>query len=153
MEKEAEAVKKLLKEFNIKIIKHKPSNTAAESAELRKVPLMWSVKSLILDLNGRIIEVLISGDYKIDLNKLKKHFHVKNARLADKDIVFSKINCEIGSVHPFCKILNNVETFIDKSVLRNKIVDFSIGVNYESIEMKLKDFLNILNIEVIDVGN
>jgi len=152
MEKEAEKVKELLKGFDIKVIKHKPSNTALESSELRKVPLMQGVKSLILDLNGKIIEILISGDKKVDLNKLKKHFHVKNARLADKDVVFKKTNCEIGSVHPFCKIFNNIGTYIDKSVLRNEKVDFSIGINYESIEMDLKDFFLVLNAEVIDVG-
>ena len=152
MEKEADAVKKLLNKFDIKIIKHKPTYTAVESSKERGIPLSQGVKSLILDLDGKIIEVLISGDYKIDLNKLKKYFNVKNAKLADKEVVFKKTNCEIGSVHPFCKIFNNIETYIDKSVLRSEKVDFSIGNFRESIEMKTKDFVSVLKVEVIDVG-
>ena len=72
MEKEAEAVKKLLKEFDIKVIKHKPSNTAAESAELRGIPLMQGVKSLILDLNERIKAGEFLGISEDELKRFRK---------------------------------------------------------------------------------
>ena len=81
-----EKVKALLKDFDIKIIKHKPCNSAIESCEERGIPLQQGVKSLILEADDEIIEVLISGDKRIDLHKLKEKLNVKNACLADKDL-------------------------------------------------------------------
>ena len=42
-------------------------------------------------------------------------------------------------------MLNGIKTYMDKSVLRNKRIDFSIGVNDESIEMDVKDFCDFLD--------
>jgi prolyl-tRNA editing enzyme YbaK/EbsC (Cys-tRNA(Pro) deacylase) len=148
----SDKIKELLKFYEFKIVKHEASNTAIESCDARNIPLMQGVKSLILDLDGKIIEVLISGDKKISLNKLKKKFSVKDAKLADRKVVKEKTGCVVGTVHPFCYLLNNIPSFIDESILRNEVVDFSIGVNDESMEMKVKDFLEFLNVDVIDVG-
>jgi len=152
MKEQADKIKKLLENYSFKLVKHNPTCSAVESAKERNIELKQCVKSLILNVDDKIIEVLISGDKKIDLHKLKEVLNVKNACLADKDLVEKETGCIVGTVHPFCKVINNIETYLDKEILRNNKIDFSIGVNDESIEMNIKDFLKIIDPVILEVS-
>lgn len=132
------------KEAKFKLIIHKPIFTAEEGAFVRKVPLRLGVKSLIFKLDkDQFMLILVRGDKKADLNKMRKILHVKNIRLASPEEVLQISGCEIGSVHPFGNIMG-LEILMDGSILENGFMDFNIGQHTHSCEMKVRDFIGLL---------
>lgn len=133
------------KKAKFNLIIHKPIFTAEEGAFVRKVPLRLGVKSLIFKLDKDEFKlVLVRGDKKADLNKLRKILHVKNIRLASPEEVLRLTGCEIGSVHPFGNLMH-LEILMDSSILENELMDFNIGQHTHSCEMKVRDFIGLLN--------
>ena len=127
-----------------KLIIHKAIYTAEEGAAIRKLHLRMGVKSLIFKFgeNGFKL-ILVRGDKKANLKRLREIFNVKNIRLASPEEVFKICGCEIGSVHPFGNLMN-LEIIMDKSILENKDVDFNIGQHTHSAEMKTLDLVKLL---------
>ena len=132
------------KKAKFKLIIHKPIFTAEEGAFVRKVPLRLGVKSLIFKLDKDEFKlILVRGDRKADLNKLRKILNVKNIRLASPEEVLKISGCEIGSVHPFGNLMG-LDILMASSILENELMDFNIGQHTHSAEMKVKDFIALL---------
>lgn len=133
------------KKAKFKLIIHKPIFTAEEGALIRKVPLRLGVKSLIFKLDKNEFKlILVRGDRKADLNTLRKILQMKNIRLASSEEVLHISGCEIGSVHPFGNLMK-LDILMDSSILENEFMDFNIGQHTHSCEMKVKDFMGLLN--------
>jgi len=142
-----------------KLIVHKAIYTSEEGARARGLELRSGVKSLIFKFGkDKFRLLLVRGDRKADLKKLREIFNVKNIRLASPEEVLRISGCEIGSVHPFGMLMNSggvdgvdgldgldgLEIIMDESILENTDVDFSIGQHTHSAEMAARDFLKLL---------
>ena len=143
---QTEQITELLNNAHVKykVMMHKPVYTSEEAAGVRKLPLKVGVKSLIFKINlDEFKLVLVRGDKKADVGKLKLIVNSKNIRLASPEEVLRISGCEIGSVHPF-GMLMGLEIIMDKSILENENVDFNIGQHTHSAEMKALDLVKIL---------
>lgn len=151
-QKELESIRKFLdsNKINYKLFEHKKVKTSEEAASVRNVPLSQGMKSLILiTKEKRFVLCLVPGDRKIKLGFLRKILNAKDIRLADHEDVFRITGCEVGSVHPFGNLYNEkLEIYMDKNILNNKKIDFSVGTFVNSIEMELKDFIKLVEVNV-----
>ncbi len=135
-----------------KLIVHKAIYTSEEGAKARGLELRNGVKSLIFKFGGDVFKLLlVRGDRKADIKKLREIFNVKNIRLASPEEVLDISGCEIGSVHPFGMLMKSgidgadeLEIIMDESILENTDVDFSIGQHTHSMEMTARDFLKVI---------
>jgi Ala-tRNA(Pro) deacylase len=146
-QKEMERLKKFLDERKIEyeLLVHEPVYTSEQAAKARGSELKKGVKALVLKTGEKkLILGLVAADRKIDLNALAMLVGTKKLKLASPEEVLEKTGCEIGSVHPFGN-LHNLETYMDKSVLENEVVEFNIGLHTHSIRMKMRDLVNLLN--------
>ncbi|MBI4159283.1 hypothetical protein HY500_03420 [Candidatus Woesearchaeota archaeon] len=150
--REFEDIKKFLdsKEVKYELLEHKQVKTSEEAASVRNVPLSQGMKSLILIAKEKgFVLCLVPGNRKIELKALRKILNAKDIRLADHEDVLRITGCEIGSVHPFGNLYKEkLEIYMDKNVLNNQIIDFSVGTFVNSIEIKLKDFLKLVKVKV-----
>lgn len=150
--REFEDIKKFLdsKEVKYGLLEHKQVKTSEEAASVRNVPLSQGMKSLILIAKEKgFVLCLVPGNRKIELKALRKILNAKDIRLADHEDVLRITGCEIGSVHPFGNLYKEkLEIYMDKNVLNNQIIDFSVGTFVNSIEIKLKDFLKLVKVKV-----
>ena len=151
-QKEFEAIKNFLNSNNVKykLFEHKKVHTSDEAASVRNVSLSQGMKSLILIAKEKgFVLCLVPGDRKIELKVLRKILNTKDIRLADHEDVLRITGCEIGSVHPFGNLYKErLEIYMDKNVLNNKMIDFSVGTFVNSVEMELKDFLRLVKVNV-----
>jgi len=146
-EKEFNSVCGFLKsnKIDFKILTHAPVHTSEEAARIRGKPLSGGVKAIVLkSSDGKVLQALVSGDKRIDLKKLAKIIGTKRLSLASPIEVLEKTGCEIGSVHPLGN-LSGLTVYMDKKVLENEIVDFSVGLHTHTIEMKCADLLKAIN--------
>lgn len=149
MEAEFEALKDLLTEKNVKFhaYSHEKIITAEEAARIRDVPLGSGVKAMIVKASNGFFLVLISGDRKIDFEKLKGK--IGKSKLASQEDVFRVTGCEVGSVHPFGSLFG-LPVLMDQHILDNDTVHFSAGTHEASISMSPKDMVKVIEPEISD---
>ncbi len=138
-----------------KIHQHEPVYHATEAAKVRGFELKSGVKSLVFKIekesHNDFVLVLVSGDRKVDNKKLAKITEAKNVLLASVEEVMEKMNCEIGSCHPFGNI-SGLKTYMDKKILENKIIAFNAGLHTMSITMKPHDMEKLVKPVVCDLS-
>ena len=141
-----ESLKQLLDKHGVsyQISQHEPVYTSEQAAKVRGVELRTGVKALVLKKKeGGLILGLVAADKRIDLWKLAKIAGTRSLAFATKEEVLRKTGCEIGSVHPFGN-LYGLPTYADSSVLDSDIVNFNAGMHTVSIQMKIRDLIEII---------
>ena len=139
--KETDKILDLIRKNDIvfRIFRHEPVYTSIQASEVRGTE------------SGKFLMALVSADKRIDENKLENVSNKENVKLASPDEVFGLTGCKVGSVPPFGNLWN-LETFMDKSVLKNKLVNFNAGQLTVSIQISPKDLLKINNSILCDIS-
>ncbi|MBI3190733.1 hypothetical protein HYZ41_03445 [archaeon] len=154
MQKEFDEIIEFLDESKIKyrVIDHAPVYTSEQAAATRGFELRQGVKSLIFKITGKqtdFVLVLVPGDKKADLGKLRKILGADDIRLADPTEVKERMSCEIGSCHPFGNICG-LKTYMDKRILDNETIAFNAGLHTKTIAMSPHDLKKLTKPEVED---
>ncbi len=172
MEAEFFAIKNFLdsRRASYEVFEHEPVYTSDQAARVRNEPLSSGVKSLVFkaDLgrstassrfqnashseNGNFILVLVPGDKKVDINKLREITGKNNIRMATPEEVLNVCSCEIGSVHPFGNLMGSgIKTYMDQSILQKDRVNFNVGLHTMTVRMSPNDLKDAINPEVVDL--
>ncbi|MDN5358256.1 MAG: Cys-tRNA(Pro)/Cys-tRNA(Cys) deacylase [Candidatus Diapherotrites archaeon] len=93
----------------------KPVRTV-EDVEKMGIPPKAVVKTLIVKVDDSFVAVLIRGDAKLDLNKLKRVFGARSARMASPPEVREVTGVSIGAVSPLMPYAKRIKVIIDKGV-------------------------------------
>lgn len=147
-------IKEILDKNNVSYqhLIHEHVHRSEDAAKIRGTNLDEAAKAIILKVerkdseNGKhyeMIQVVIGGDQKIDLKKMRIFFNSKNVALASPDEVLERTGCTIGSVPPF-GILFNIPVYMDKGLLDKERIVFSAGTHNDSIMMKPEDYMKII---------
>lgn len=128
---------------------HEPVITSEQAAAVRGNDLAMGAKAMIMRSKGKFYQAVISGEKKIDMNKLKGILKTKSLSFASPEEVKHLTGCDVGGVPPFGNLFN-IPVYLDKHILQQKIIDFNAGLRTHSIEMPLKDYLAIVNPHQVD---
>ena len=138
-------VKKALKEFNksLSIVElDNSARTANEAAILINCEVGAIVKSLLFKVEDEFILLLVAGDKRCSLNKLKKITGKKNILMANPEEVKTQTGFTIGGVSPIGH-LNIIKILIDNSLKRFKYLYAAAG--HPKCIFKI-DFINLQKI-------
>jgi Ala-tRNA(Pro) deacylase len=145
--------------FEYTHLTHEHVHRSEDAAKIRGTNLNEAAKAIVLKVERKdpekgkyydMIQVVIAGDQRIDLKKLRTLFNSKNVALASPDEVLEKTGCTIGSVPPF-GILFNLKVYMDNGLLEKERIVFSAGTHNDSIMMKPEDYIRIINPEVLEL--
>jgi len=133
-------------------VTHEHVHRSEDAAKIRGTNLEEAAKAIILKVekkgeNGKfyiIIQVVIGGDQRIDLKKLRVLFGSRDIALASPEEVLEKTGCTIGSVPPFGGLFN-IPVYMDNGLLEKERIVFSAGTHTDSIIMRPQDYLLIIN--------
>lgn len=120
-----------------------------EAAKIRGSRFEEAAKALICQADGKIIMAVVPGPVKMSYNILKKEIGAKKLCLASPEDVLSAIGLAIGSVPPFGNLWN-IPIYIEESLLHEEYMVFSAGSHYDSIRLKVKDYLLVVQGTVTD---
>lgn len=95
---------------------------------------------------------VLSAAKKLDSKKAKAILKSKNLRFATEDELMEITSCKPGAIPPFGNLFG-LQMFVDESLLSQDIINFNAGRNDTSIEMKLKDYLEIVEPIIDDFSN
>ncbi|MBS3174903.1 hypothetical protein J4440_03415 [Candidatus Woesearchaeota archaeon] len=151
MKEDFKNIKQFLDKNNIeyKIFEHPPVYTSEDAAKIRNVDIKSGAKSMIVRSEGKFYNFVLSAAKKLDWNKVKSILNSKSASFATPEEVIKTIHCEVGSVPPFGN-LYNIKVYCDHSLLENEYIDFNAGLHEISIKMQSKDWVKLVNPEILD---
>lgn len=143
-------VKALLneKEVNFALTSHKPCLTSEESAQVRGVSLDSGAKALLIKDCGKKLAcdgtyyylAVMSASNRFSSKLFKHILGCKKIRFATADEVMEITGCLPGAVPPFGSIFG-IPCWVDRSLSRQKIINFNCGLRTESISMRFADFM------------
>ena len=148
-----DSIKKLLDENNVqyKCWTHEPVRTSEDAAKIRGTPLESGAKALVLRSEGKFLMVVIAGDKKMDLKKVKEVIKSRRLSLATPEEVLQVTHCEIGSVPPFGNLVS-IPVYLDRSLLRSPVINFNAGRHDTSIAMSAEDYQAVVKPVLVDVA-
>jgi len=132
------------------IIQHEPTLTSAESAKARGEDLSIGGKALIIKVGNDFKIFVLSASRKIDSNAIKKQFNVKKLRFVNSDELKDLTGLTSGAIPPFGRPIINLDLFIDRSIQNNEKIAFNAASLTNSIIMRMKDYLSIVEAEFFD---
>jgi len=148
-----EEIRKLLDSKNIsyKCWTHEPVRTSEEAAKIRGTPLESGAKALVLRSEGKFLMVVIAGDKKMDLKKVKEAINTKRLSLATPEEALQVTHCEVGSIPPFGNLFT-IPVYLDQSLLRSPIINFNAGRHDTSIALSIDDYQKAVQPVLVDVS-
>lgn len=125
------------------------SRTIEEVVETLHKPVNQFVKTLIYDVDGKAVAVMVRGDREVNETKLRKLFQATSVALADPEMVQEVTNAEIGFAGPVgiqCTLVadQEVTTMQNFVVGANKTGYHYTNVNQSDFKVdKVADVRNI----------
>lgn len=110
-----------IKEFDVS------TRTAAEAAVAIGCEINQIAKSIVFNVEGEMVLVLVCGGNRVNEEKISAHLG-KTVKKADADFVKEKTGYTIGGVPPF-GYETQPQTFIDEDLLNYKEVWAAAGAN------------------------
>ena len=146
-------VQQLLWDFDIKIrvrILDSSARTADEAASSLKCEVGAIIKSLLFKTENTFTLLLVSGDKKASLNKIKKILNIKDVSMASAEDVKTITGYTIGGVSPIGR-LNKIDIFIDGSLDRFKNLYAAAGHPNCIFKINFSDLQKITNGSIQDI--
>jgi len=137
---------KILKEFlDQKKVKymvciHSTAYTAQEIAATAHIPGKELVKTVMVNLDGRLAMAVLTSSQRVNFDLLKKLSKSKKVELASEEEFKSRFpDCEVGAMPPFGN-LYELEIYTDEKVSEDKEIAFNAGSHRELIKLSFADF-------------
>ncbi|HNW09263.1 MAG TPA: YbaK/EbsC family protein [bacterium] len=146
-------VKKYLdkQDIDYQEIVHKTVYTAFDAAQTLKKELNQIAKNLLVQVDKTYVLVVVPADKKINLVKVKRAFGAKKISIPNEKLMIKVLKIKPGALSSFGK-LHQLETLVDKAMLKTRQAVFSTGSFTDSVFMKVKDFIQVEEAKLADVA-
>lgn len=122
------------------ILEHKTVYTAFDAAQTLKRKLGEISKSLLMKADKKYVLIVMPASHRADIGKLKKLLKVKDLEIVQEKEMAKALKIKPGAVTPFGKF-HGLPVYVDKALLKSKLIVASTGSFTESVLMKAKDLL------------
>jgi len=147
-------LKKYLDDNQIRYVtvKHSEFYTAQEIASSLHVPGDLLAKTVLVNVDGNMIMVVLPASYQISFDLLKESLKASEVSLAS-EMEFTELfpDCEPGAMPPFGN-LYNMHVYADKRLAENNEIIFNAGNHHEAIRMNYKDYEKLVQPSVLKVS-
>ena len=150
-----EKLRKYLDSNHIKyvVLSHSLAYSAQEVAATVHIPGKEIAKTVLVNVNGKMVMAVLPASYNINFNRLMIALGGGDVFLApESDLLDIFPDCELGAMPPFGN-LYNMEVFVAKSLAEDKEIAFNAGSHTEIIKMDYKDFAQMVEPKEISFTN
>ena len=133
-------------------IEHPPAFTAQELAHHCKIKGDQVVKTVIIELDGRMTMLVLPASWRIRWDRLAGVLGTDFVGLADEaEFQDCFPNCEVGAMPPF-GFLYGMHVYCCETLTREPELAFAAGSHSESISIRTADFLRLVKPVLINQG-
>jgi len=132
------------------IVSHSKAYTAQKIAASAHISGHQVAKSVILNVDGKMIMVVVPASHRVNMNRLKRMLGAESVDLA-REPKFQRLfpDCEVGAMPPFGN-LYNLDVYVDRSLTEDDVIAFNACSHNELVRMAYKDFEKLVNPHIID---
>ncbi len=131
------------------VLSHSLAYSAQEVAALVHIPGKEMAKTVLVNVNGKMVMAVLPANYNINFNRLMIALGGGDVFLApESELLEIFPDCELGAMPPFGN-LYNMEVFVAKSLAEDEEIAFNAGSHTEIIKMNYKDFAQVVEPKVI----
>ena len=150
-----EKLRKYLDSNHIKyvVLSHSLAYSAQEVAATVHIPGKEIAKTVLVNVNGKMVMTVLPASYNINFNRLMIALGGGDVFLApESELLDIFPDCELGAMPPFGN-LYNMEVFVAKSLAEDEEISFNAGSPTEIIKMDYKDFAQMVEPKEISFTN
>ena len=134
------------------VICHSPAYTASEVAESVHIRGRTFAKVVIVAIDGRLALAVVPATCEVDLSSLQDLTGVHDVRLAGETEFADRFQgCKLGTVPPFGNLFG-VDTYVDRSLMKEEYIAFNAGTHAEMLQMAYADFDRLVRPAVVSVA-
>ncbi len=132
-------------------MRHSPAITAQEVAEAAHIHGNEFAKTVIVNLDGKLVMAVLPASEKLDTELLATASQAKKAELANENEFKERFSdCEVGAMPPFGNLFD-MDVYLEEGMTKNNKITFNAGNHTELIQMSMKDFQDILQPMVVRI--
>ena len=124
------------------ILEHKTVYTAFDLAQTTKKKLQEIAKTLAVKADKKYMLVVVPASHRLDLAKLKKLLKAKKLEIIKETQIAKALKVKPGTLTPLAKF-HNMPVYVDKALLKSKLILVNAGSVTESLALKAKDLLTV----------
>ncbi|WP_417515599.1 aminoacyl-tRNA deacylase [Marinobacter sp.] len=147
-------LKEFLDEANVEYmcLTHPPAFTAQELAHHVKIAGDKVVKTVIIELDGKMAMLVMPATWRVRWESLSRILDTDFVDLADEQTFQDRFpNCEVGAMPPFGNLFG-MTVYCAESLTEQPELAFAAGSHTETLHMKTRDFLNLVQPMVLHRG-
>jgi len=158
-----EKIKRFLDEHECayKTFEHEAVRTSEEAAAIRpEYSISQGAKALIVRIKKKdvpkeqekqFVQIVVPGDAKFDPKKARYALNAKDIRFAlPEEVENITSGVKPGGVPPFGNLFG-LEVYADATLLLNEKIIFNAGDRKFSISMKSKDYIDVVQPNIVEV--
>ena len=146
-----EQILELIKDIEYEYYSHIPAETSEEVAKIRGTDPNIGAKAIIVRSKGQYYMFVLRGTDKIDSKKIKNQTSVKKFSFINVEELNEIFHLERGAVPPFANLIPQIkEVYFEESLCNEEYFAFNIGTKTDSIKIKSKYVLELVNPKIID---
>ncbi|PXX93345.1 deacylase [Marinobacter vulgaris] len=133
-------------------LSHPTAFTAQQLAHHVKIAGDRVVKTVIIELDGKMAMLVMPATWRIHWDRLGQILDTDFIDLADEqEFQHHFPDCEVGAMPPFGNLFG-MSVYCAEALTRQPELAFAAGTHTESIHMKTDDFLNLVRPIVLEQG-
>ncbi|MEH6562191.1 MAG: YbaK/EbsC family protein [Marinobacter sp.] len=147
-------LKEFLDEANVEYmcLTHPPAFTAKELAHHVKIEGDKVVKTVIIELDGKMAMLVMPATWRVRWESLSRILDTDFVDLADEQTFQDRFpECEVGAMPPFGNLFG-MTVYCAESLTEQPELAFAAGSHTETLHMKTRDFLNLVQPMVLNRG-
>lgn len=129
-----------------------PTKTVAMAAASLGLDQSEIGKTLIIEIDGNAVVVMVPGDRRVDVKKLKKITGGNNVKLVDPDEAVSLTGYVLGGTPPVAHA-NDMPVYLDLRLLGVPVLYTSGGQMNTILKIRPVDLIEVGNAQIVDVAD
>ena len=135
-----------------RLISHARAFTAQEIAENCHITGHEIAKTVIVKIDDKLAMAVLPASEMIDLERLASIAGATVAELAEESEFAASFNeCEVGAMPPFGNLFG-MKVFVDTELALDEEIAFNAGNHAELIQLKYKDFEELVQPIMLEFG-
>lgn len=142
------------KKVEYKTIQHAKSETAQETAASAHIQGNEFAKTVVFKRDGIMALAVLPAPEKIDDGLLASACDANQVELATEEEFRDLFpQCETGAMPPVGSLFDDLDVYLEEEMTMNDNITFNAGTHTELIQMKMKDYLSLVNPEIVRISS
>ena len=121
------------------VVRHEPVYTSEDAARVRGTSLASGAKALVCRADDRFVMFVLPADRRLASKLVRRAIGLRSLRFADREEVAQVTGLPPGAISPFGSLFG-LETWCDKRLAEQEVINFNAGDHAVSISMRYVDY-------------